>query len=138
MDEIQSERMEKIVARQQQLTDQMSDRMKQAEQVGVKQLNNYAQQVKKELDTEFVKKSQAMKNLPGAALAVPSGSDSVEANLAVVERELAKLQQEIVADIKKHAAAVATAHGLTTVLADVEIFTASARDITTEVIAVSK
>lgn len=138
MDELQNERMGKIVAYQQQLTDRMSEQMKQAEQAAAKQLDSYAQQVKKQLDAEFAKKSQAMKNLPGAALAVPSGSDSVEAKLESTEHELTKLQQDIVIDVKKRAAAVATAKGLATVLADVEIFTAAAQDITTDVIAGSK
>lgn len=138
MEEIQSERMEKIVARQQQLTAQMTEQMQQAEQAAAQELDEYAKQLKQQLDSEFAKRSQAMKTLPGAALTSPSGAGSLEARLEATDRELAKLRQDIIADIKNRAAAVAQAQGLATVLADVEIFTDSASDITADVIAGSK
>jgi hypothetical protein len=139
IDEIQNERMGKIVARQQELTAGMNDSMKQAEQAAAKALDAYGQQLHKELSAELANKAQAMKALPGdAALTIPAANSGVSAKLEANQRDLTKLQQEIIADIKRRAAAVATTQGLTTVLADVEIFTSATRDITSEVIAGSK
>ena len=138
MDELQSERMDKIVARQQELTVSMTDSMQQAEQAAAKALAAYGQTVKNELSAAMAKKSQAMKNLPGTVLAPPAAANSTQAKLVSNDSALAKLQQDIIADVKKSAATVAASRGLTTVLADVEIFTAAAIDVTAEVIAGSK
>lgn len=137
MDELQNERMGKIVARQQELTARMNDTMKQAEQAAAKDLDLYGQQLKSKLSAELAQKSQAMQTLPGAALSMPA-ADNIQAKLEANQRDLAKVQQEIITDIKQRAATIATKHGLTTVLADVEIFTSATRDITADVIEGSK
>ncbi|KYZ76369.1 hypothetical protein AXX12_08005 [Anaerosporomusa subterranea] len=137
LDEIQNERMGKIVARQQELTAGMNDSMKQAEQAAAKDLDVYGQQLKSNLSAELAQKAQAMQTLPGGGLSMPA-ADNIQGKLAANQRDLAKLQQEIITDIKQRAATIATQYGLTTVLADVEIFTSATRDITTDVIAGSK
>lgn len=138
MDELQSERMGKIVARQQDLTVKMTDSMQQAEQTAAKELEAYGKTLQSELSADMAKKAQAMKTLPGNVLTPSSNSSSIQAKLASNESALAKLQQDIIADVKKSAATVATSRGLETVLADVEIFTSAATDITADVIAGSK
>ncbi|MDF2501521.1 MAG: hypothetical protein K0Q77_2235 [Anaerosporomusa subterranea] len=137
LDEIQNERMGKIVARQQELTAGMNDSMKQAEQAAAKDLDVYGQQLKSNLSAELAQKAQAMQTLPGGGLSMPA-ADNIQGKLVANQRDLAKLQQEIITDIKQRAATIATQYGLTTVLADVEIFTSATRDITTDVIAGSK
>jgi hypothetical protein len=137
MDELQNERMGKIVARQQELTAGMNDSMKQAEQAAAKDFDRYGQQLKSKLSAELAQKSQAMQPLPGAGLSIPA-ADDVQAKLEAKQRDITKLQQEIITDIKRRAAMVATERGLTTVLADVEIFTSATLDITADVIAGSK
>jgi hypothetical protein len=137
MDELQNERMGKIVARQQELTAGMNDSMKQAEQAAAKDFDRYGQQLKSKLSAELAQKSQVMQPLPGAGLSIPA-ADDVQAKLEAKQRDITKLQQEIITDIKRRAAMVATERGLTTVLADVEIFTSATLDITADVIAGSK
>lgn len=137
IDELKAERARKIAARQQELAAAMNDSMKQAEQTATKELNEYGRQLQAELSAELDKKAQSMQTTAAAALSMPAAAD-VKAKLEANQQDLTRLQQEIINDIKQRAAAVAAKQGLTAVLADVEIFTAAARDITADVIAGSK
>lgn len=138
LDDVQNERMDKIVARQQDLTTEMNGQIRQAEQSAAKELDDYGQQLKGSLDAELIKKQQAMNSQSASNLSLSAQGNALEAGLNAKNQELAKLQQEILADIAAKTDVVASAKRLTTVLADVEIFTALAQDITTDVIAESK
>lgn len=135
---IQEERMGKIVDRQQELTDEMSGKMKEAESEAAKQLNEYSGQLRADLAAELSKQAQSMKTPPARRAGAASVGSQRQTEIAAKDQEIAKLQQEIISDIKQCAADIAIQQGLSTVLADVEIFTSATRDITADVIAGSK
>ncbi len=137
IDALQNERMEKIAAKQQELTAGMTEKLQQAEQAAAKELDAYGADLQRKLSAELDKKAQAMRTSPSGALNMPAAG-TPQTKLEANQQELAKLQQAIVADIRQHAAAIAVKQGLHTVIADVEIFTSAASDITSAVIDASK
>lgn len=137
IEELQKERTEKIAAKQQELTAGLNAKMQQAEQAAAKELDVYGEDLKRKLSAELERKAQAMQALPGNALNMPV-SEPLQAKIETNQQAVAKLQQTILADIEQRAASIAVKQGLHTVIADVEIFTSAARDITADVIAGSK
>ncbi|MDU4960926.1 MAG: hypothetical protein E6X17_09745 [Sporomusaceae bacterium] len=138
IDELKEERTRKINARQQELAAGMNETMKAAEKTVAAELDKDARQLRTELSAGLDTKARAMQQAASdATLNMPAAGD-IRTKLEKNQQDLARLQQELVDGVKQQVAAVAAAQGLSVVIADAEIFTDAARDITDAVIAASK
>lgn len=141
METLQKERDEKIAAKNKELADRLTEQMKQEQASANTELNQYAEQLRKEQAAQAAAKQQeAAARIPGtsASLSMPSGGDpqrvELERQLAAKQQELRNLEATIVEAVRDKAAQIATAKGLSAVLTNVNT-NISAVDITSDVIA---
>lgn len=130
VERLQKERAAKIAARQKELDDKSAAVMKAKQAEAEQEMAAYARMLQSELASQVAGKQAEMANRLNAP-AVPDGSAE---KLAAAARDVAALQDFIIADIKDKAGKVAVEKGLDTVLSDVRI-NVSAVDITAAVIA---
>lgn len=89
METLQKERDEKIAAKNKELADRLTEQMKQEQASANTELNQYAEQLRKEQAAQAAAKQQeAAARIPGtsASLSMPSGGDPQRVEL---ERQLA-------------------------------------------------
>lgn len=141
MEALQKERDEKIAAKDKALADRLAEQMKQEQASADTELNQYAEQLRKEQAAQAAAKQQeAAARIPStsASLTMPSGGDSqrveLERQLAAKQQELRNLEDTIVEAVRDKAAQIAAAKGLSAVLTNVTT-NISAVDITSDVIA---
>ncbi len=132
MDKLQQERAAKISARQQELLAKSDAVMKGKQSEAEKELAAYAQSLNNELAGKLAGRQAEIAGRvapPGA-----TGGPAAAEKLAATGRQIAAVQETIIADIRDKAAKVAVQSGLDTVLAEVKV-NVSATDITDAVIA---
>ncbi len=130
IDKLQQERAAKIDARRQELLGKADATMKAKQSDGEKELAAYAGSLQSEMAGQIAGQ-QAAAGRPAAP--GQAGSDTAE-KMAAADRQIAALQEAIVADIRDKTAKVAEKQGLGAVLAGVKVNVAAV-DITDAVIA---
>lgn len=139
MEELQSEREQKLAVRRQELTAQINAAMLPEQQRSEAELNEYGRQLHEELAAAAAAKQQEIAMRP--PLLNPLPEDATQANLekrlAELEQQLNVLEDIIVQDIRDKTAKIAADKGLQDVITKV-LLNVQAVDITQEVIAACK
>ncbi|WP_126720621.1 OmpH family outer membrane protein [Lucifera butyrica] len=137
LEQLQNERDAKLAAKQKELQAKMNEAMAPESKAMQTELDQYAKQLRAELDQEgAAKRAQMLAAAPLIPPVAPAAgaNDELVGQLNSLKEQMQTLQEQIVQDIRDKTAKVAAEKGLDTVLTNVTV-NASGVDVTDAVIA---